>query len=111
MASNHHIARKSFSVREQEVQRGTFPWLLSNQFIPWSVLILGIALTQVQDLALRIVEVHEVCMGPLLKPVKVALDGIPSLLRINCTTELGVICKLAEGALNPTIYITDEDTK
>ncbi|KAK4806908.1 hypothetical protein QYF61_012629 [Mycteria americana] len=30
-ASNHHIAHKSFSVREQEVQRGTFPRWLTHQ--------------------------------------------------------------------------------
>ena len=42
-------------------------------------------------------------MGPLLKPVKGPLDGIPSLKSTNCTSQLGVICKLAEGALNPTV--------
>ncbi|KAK4828346.1 hypothetical protein QYF61_026007 [Mycteria americana] len=68
-----------------------------NPFIPQSVLILQIALAQVQDLALGLTELHEVHMGPLLKPVKVPLDGIPSLKHINCTTQLGVICKLAEG--------------
>ncbi|KAK4810873.1 hypothetical protein QYF61_013281 [Mycteria americana] len=82
-----------------------------NPFIPQSVLILGIALTQVQALALGLVELHEVHMGPLLKPVQVPLDGIPSLQRINCTTQLGVISKLAEGALNPTVYVIDEDIK
>ncbi|KAK4810921.1 hypothetical protein QYF61_013329 [Mycteria americana] len=82
-----------------------------NAFIPQPVLILGIALTQVQALALGLVELHEVHMGPLLKPVQVPLDGIPSLQQINCTTQLGVIRKLAEGALNPTVYVTDEDIK
>ncbi|KAK4831361.1 hypothetical protein QYF61_017492 [Mycteria americana] len=82
-----------------------------NPFFPQSVLILGIALIQVQDLALGLVELHEVHMGPLLKPVKVSLDGIPSLRHANCTTQLGVICKLAEGALNPAIYVIDEDIK
>ncbi|KAK4826497.1 hypothetical protein QYF61_009570 [Mycteria americana] len=48
-------------------------------------------------------------VGPLLKAVKVPLDGIPSLKCINVTTQLGVICKLAEGALNPTAYAIDED--
>ncbi|KAK4811179.1 hypothetical protein QYF61_019810 [Mycteria americana] len=50
-----------------------------NPFIPQSVLILGIAPMQVQDLALGFVELQEVPMGPLLKPVQVPLDGIPSL--------------------------------
>ncbi|KAK4815471.1 hypothetical protein QYF61_002930 [Mycteria americana] len=70
-----------------------------NPFVPQSVLIQGIALTHVQDVALGLVELHEVCTGPLLKPVKVPLDGIPSLKRINGTMQLGVICRLAEGSL------------
>ncbi|KAK4825626.1 hypothetical protein QYF61_001306 [Mycteria americana] len=43
------------------------------------VLVLRISLTYVQDLALGLVELHEVHMGPLFKPVKVPLDGNPSL--------------------------------
>ena len=44
-------------------------------------------------------------MGPLLKLVQVPLDGIPSLRRVNRTTQLGVVCKLAEDALDPTVYV------
>jgi len=47
-----------------------------NPFISQSVLLLGIVPTQVQDLALGLVELCEVCTGPLLKPVKVPLGGI-----------------------------------
>jgi len=46
-----------------------------------------IAPTQVQDLALGLVELHEVHMGP---PLKVPLDGIPSLQRVDHITQLGV---------------------
>lgn len=46
-------------------------------------IVLGIALTQVQDLMLAFTELAEVHVGPLLKPVKVPLDSIPSLLQIN----------------------------
>ena len=48
-------------------------------------------------------------MGPLLELVQVPLDGILSLRHVNCTTQLGVVCSLAEGALNPTVYVIDED--
>ncbi|KAK4816734.1 hypothetical protein QYF61_022286 [Mycteria americana] len=82
-----------------------------NPFIPQSVLILGVALTQVQDLTLGLVEPHEVHMGPLLNPVKIPLNGIPSPRHVNHTTQLGVICKLAEGTLDPTVYVIDEDIK
>ena len=44
-------------------------------------------------------------MGPLLKLVQVHLDGILSFRCVNCTTQLGVICKLAEGALNTTMSL------
>ena len=53
-------------------------------------------------------------MGSLLELVQVILDmldGIPSLRCVNRTTQLGVICKLAEGALDPTVYVIDEDIK
>ncbi|NXS63020.1 TRAF2 factor, partial [Brachypteracias leptosomus] len=41
-------------------------------------------------------------LGPPLQPVQVPLDGIPSLWHIYCTPQLGIIHKLAEGALNAT---------
>jgi len=73
-----------------------------NPFIPQPVLIPGVALTQVRDPALGLFERHEVHTGPLLELVQVPLDGILSLWRVSCTPQLGVICKLAEGALNVT---------
>jgi len=41
--------------------------------------VLGIATTQVWDLALGLVELHEIGMGPPLKPIQVLLNSIPSL--------------------------------
>ncbi|KAK4816335.1 hypothetical protein QYF61_015019, partial [Mycteria americana] len=82
-----------------------------NPFIPQPVLILGVAPMQVQDPALGLVEPHEVHMGPLLQLVQVPLDGMPSLRRVSHTTQPGVICKLAEGALDPTVCVIDEDIK
>lgn len=61
-----------------------------------------------QQLALGCVELHEVCKGLLLKPVKVLLDGNPSLQRVDHTTQLGVIGKLAEGLFNPTVHVTNK---
>ncbi|KAK4828488.1 hypothetical protein QYF61_026759 [Mycteria americana] len=82
-----------------------------NPFSAQHVFVLGIVLTHVQDLALGLVELHKVRRGPPLKPVKVPLDGIPSLQRVDHTTQLGVIGKLAEGALNPTVHVADKDVK
>ena len=82
-----------------------------NPLIARAVSTIGIAPTQVQDLVLGLVELHEVCTGPALKLVKAPLDGIPSLWSINRSTQLGVICKLAEGSLNPTVHGPDKDVK
>ena len=50
-------------------------------------------------------------MGPLLQPVQITLDGFPSFQRIDCTAQLGIIRKLAEGALNAIVYVTVEDVE
>jgi len=73
------------------------------------VLVFGIAPTHVQDLVLGLAELHAVHTGPPLQPVKVPLNGIPSLQSVNHTTQLGVIGKLAEGALGPTVHVTNKD--
>jgi len=76
-----------------------------------TVLVFGVAPTHVQDLALGLVELYAVHAGPPLQPVKVPLNGIPSLQRINHTTQLRVVGKLAEGALGPTVHVADKDIK
>ncbi|XP_074674578.1 translin-associated protein X isoform X2 [Strix aluco] len=52
-----------------------------NPLIAQPVFVLGIAPTHVQDLACGLIELHEVCTAPPLKPVQVPLDGsLPSSL-------------------------------
>jgi len=75
------------------------------------VFVFGIAPTQVQDLALALVELHEVHTGAPLQPVKVPLNGIPSLQCVNHTTQLGAVGKIAEDALSPTVHVADKDIK
>ncbi|KAK4807083.1 hypothetical protein QYF61_018424 [Mycteria americana] len=45
-----------------------------------------------------------------LFPKPMALHGVV-VTQINTPTQLGVICKLAEGALNPLVQIIDKDIK
>jgi len=77
-----------------------------NPLYAQPVFVLGIALTQVQDLALGLVEPREVHTGPPLKLVRVPLDGFLSLQHVDHTTQL-----VAEGALNPTVHVADKDVK
>jgi len=44
-------------------------------------------------------------MGPIFKLVQVPLDGILSLRRVDWMTQRGVICILAEGALDPAMSL------
>jgi len=82
-----------------------------NPFTTQPVFVLEAAPTHVQDLALGLVELYEVLTGPSLKPFKVPLDGIPSFQHVDRTTQLGVFGKHAEGALNPTVHVTEKDIK
>ena len=50
-----------------------------ESFSAQPIYVLGIAPIQMQDLALGLVELQEVGMGPPLKPAQVPLDSIPSL--------------------------------
>jgi len=45
-----------------------------SPFIPQLVLVIGVASTQVQDLAFEFDEPHKVHLGPLLEPAKVPLE-------------------------------------
>lgn len=48
-------------------------------------------------------------MVSLFELVQTLLNGILSLRNVNPTTQLGVTCKLDEGAFHPTVYVMDED--
>ncbi|KAK4824040.1 hypothetical protein QYF61_009631 [Mycteria americana] len=78
---------------------------------PKPVALHGVVVTQVQDLALSLVEPHAVGLGPSIQPVQVPLQSLPTLQQINTPTQLGVICKLTEGALDPVVQIIDKDIK
>jgi len=82
-----------------------------NPFIPQPVSVLGIASTLVQNLHLTLLNFMRFAQAHLSSLVKVPLDGILSLQHIDHTTHLGVIVKLAEGAPNPTVHVTNEDAK
>lgn len=62
-----------------------------------------------QDPALCLVELHPVGLSPWVQPIHFPLQSLPTLKEINTLSELGVICKLTEGALDPLVQITDGD--
>ncbi|KAK4815816.1 LOW QUALITY PROTEIN: hypothetical protein QYF61_007425 [Mycteria americana] len=76
---------------------------------PKPVALHGVAVTQ--DLALGLAEPHTIDLGPWIQPVQVPLQSLPTLKQINTPTPLGVICKLTESALDPSVQIIDKDIK
>jgi len=50
-------------------------------------------------------------MCPLFQCVQVSLDGVIPFYFVNCITQLGVINKLAESALDPIIYVVNKDVE
>ncbi|KAK4822326.1 hypothetical protein QYF61_013025 [Mycteria americana] len=79
-------------------------WAAFQPLFPKPVALHGVAVTQVQDPALSFAEPHTTDLSPLIQPVQVPLQSLLTLQQI----QLGVICKLTEGALNPLIQIIDE---
>ncbi|KAK4827493.1 hypothetical protein QYF61_018793 [Mycteria americana] len=71
----------------------------------------GVVVTQVQDPPLGLVEPHTIGLGPLIQPVQVPLQSLPSLKQIDTPTQLGVICKPTEGARDPLVQIINKDIK
>ncbi|KAK4811465.1 hypothetical protein QYF61_010344 [Mycteria americana] len=90
-----------------------FSHLLTNTppLFPKPAALRGIAVAQVQDLALSLVEPQTIGPSPSIQPVQVPLQSLPPLQQINTPAQLGVICKLTEGALDPFIQIIDKDVK
>ncbi|KAK4823866.1 hypothetical protein QYF61_007622 [Mycteria americana] len=72
---------------------------------PKPVALHGVVVAQVQDPARSFVEPHTIGLGPSIQP------SLPTLKQINTPTQLGVICKLTEGALDPLIQVIDKDIK
>jgi len=79
--------------------------------LPEPVALHGVVVTKVQDPALGLVKPHTVGLGPSILSVQIPLQSCPILQQIDTPTQLGVICKLTEGALNPLIQIIDKDVK
>jgi len=63
----------------------------------------GIVVTKVQDLALGLTETHTIGLLPSIHSVQIPLQTLLTLQQLNTATQLGVTCKLTEGALNPLI--------
>ncbi|KAK4828228.1 hypothetical protein QYF61_024723 [Mycteria americana] len=78
---------------------------------PKPVALHGVAVTQLQDPALSLVEPHTIGPSPWIQPVQVPLQSLPTLKQIYTPSQFGVICKLTEGALDPFVQVIDKNIK
>lgn len=79
--------------------------------IPQPVWEPGIAPTQVQHLALGLVEPHEFHVGPLPEFVQAPWMAACPLGVSSAQPQVGVIRKLAGSAIDPTVNVLDEEIK
>ncbi|KAK4831748.1 hypothetical protein QYF61_018946 [Mycteria americana] len=88
-----------------------FHWAAYQPLFPKPVALHGVVVTQVQDLALGLVEPHTIGLGPSIQPIQIPLQSVSTLKQINTPAQFGVICKLTEGALDPLVQIIDKNIK
>ncbi|KAK4825855.1 hypothetical protein QYF61_003129 [Mycteria americana] len=69
-------------------------WAAFQPLFPKPVALHGVAVAQVQDLALGLVEPHTTGLSPSIQPVQVPLQSLLTLKQIKTPTQPGVICKL-----------------
>jgi len=66
--------------------------------------------TEVQDPALDLVELHPTDLSSASLPVQIPLEGLPTPTKINISSQLGVICRLTD-AFNPLIQVINKDSE
>jgi len=64
-----------------------------------------------QDPAFGLVKPCKIGIGSLIQPIQIPLQILPTLKQIDTPAQLGVTCKLTEGALNPLTQIICKDVK
>ncbi|PKU40305.1 hypothetical protein llap_9394 [Limosa lapponica baueri] len=99
-----------FSQQSTNTLRSFSTWQLQPLF-PKPVALHGVGVTQVQDPTLGLVNPHTIGLSPSIQPVQIPVGSLLTLKQVDTPTQLGVICKLTEGALNPLIHIIDKDIK
>lgn len=79
-------------------------------FFSQSVFMLEFAPTDMQDLALGLVEFHEIPRHPLLQPVKIPVDApFPSSMSVALLSL--VLLEICWGCIDPTVHVIDKAVK
>ncbi|KAJ7419506.1 integral membrane protein dgcr2 idd [Pitangus sulphuratus] len=76
---------------------------------PKYVMLYRVIVTELQDPALGLLEPHNIGLSPLIQPVQIPLQNLPTFQQINTVTQLSIICEPTEGALDPLVQIINKD--
>lgn len=68
-------------------------------------------MTQVQDLAIGLAELHGIHTNPSLTSISLLLDAIPFLQSVTCTVVIGIIHEIGESEFCPIVSISNKDVK
>ncbi|TRZ11806.1 hypothetical protein HGM15179_015300 [Zosterops borbonicus] len=71
---------------------------ISQTFCPQPVVLHEVVATHMQNPSL-LVDPHTIGLFPLIQPVQIPLQTLPTFQQMKIPTRLGVICKLTEGVL------------
>lgn len=85
--------------------------LLSVDSLPNLHLCFGIAMTQVQDLAIGLAEPHGIHTNPSLTSINLLLDAIPFIQSVTCTVVICIIHEIGESEFCPIVSISNKDVK
>ena len=88
-----------------------FHWSAFQPLFPKPVALHGVVVTQVQDPAFGLVELHTCGLSPSIQSVLIPLQRLPTVKQVGSPAQLGVIYKLTEGTLNPLIQIIDKEVE
>ena len=98
-----------FSFLSTSIPKSFYTGLLSVGSSPSLYTYLGFSWPKCSTLHLALLNLIRSSWSHFFKLVQIPLDGIPSFCCTNAN--LGVISKLAEGALSPAVYVTDKDVE
>ena len=62
-------------------------------------------MAKVQDPAIGLVELHPIGLIPGIQPVHIPLKDLPTSRQVDTSSQLSVICKLTDGALNLFMFV------
>ena len=66
-------------------------------------------MAKLQEPAVGLVELIPIGLSPAIKPVQIPLKGLPTPRQTDTSSQLGIICKHTEGALNTLIQVISKD--